>query len=187
MARDVLDQVQGRFALVGLSMGGIVALEIWRQASERITHLALLDTTCYADRRRELRLEQIARVERGELRQVTSATKPLYLSARNSNNRHIQELVLEMGMALGPEVFVRQSVALRDRGDSSNILSNIMCPTLILCGLEDNLCPLDIHLEMARFVAHGDLVALTDCGHLSALERPEAVTASLDMLLRRPP
>lgn len=185
MARDVLEQVEGSFALVGLSLGGIVALEVWRQAPQRVTHLALLDTTCHEDRRRELRLAQIARVARGELREVTASMKPKYLAAHNRANRKLRNLILEMGLALGPDVFVRQSAALRDRTDCWDVISGITCPTLVLCGREDELCPLDIHVTIARSVARADLVALADCGHLATLERPEAVTASLEALLGR--
>ena len=45
LAEDVLRDAPPRFGLVGLSMGGIVALEIWRRAPERVTHIGLLDTT----------------------------------------------------------------------------------------------------------------------------------------------
>jgi pimeloyl-ACP methyl ester carboxylesterase len=168
-------------------MGGIVALEIWRQASERVTHLALLDTTCYADRpeRRELRLEQIARVETGGLREVTASLKPLYLSNRNRNDSGLLQAILDMGLSLGADVFRRQSLALRDRRDNSETLPTIDCPALVLCGREDQLCPVEWHAMMANAIPHADLVVLADCGHLSAMEEPEAVTAALQRLLRR--
>jgi pimeloyl-ACP methyl ester carboxylesterase len=85
LAEDVLRDAPPRFGLVGLSMGGIVALEIWRRAPGRVTHIGLLDTTAYADRpeRRELRLEQIAKAEMGGLREVTASMKPLYLANKN--------------------------------------------------------------------------------------------------------
>jgi pimeloyl-ACP methyl ester carboxylesterase len=187
LAADVLRDAPPRFALIGLSMGGIVALEIWRQASERVTHLGLLDTTCYADQpeRRELRLEQIARVETGGLREVTASLKPLYLSHRNRSEPHLLQAILDMGLSLGAEVFRRQSLALRDRQDSIDTLPTIGCPALVLCGREDQLCPVEWHATMARTIPHADLVVLADCGHLSAMEAPEAVTSALQSLLRR--
>lgn len=188
LAADVLRDAPRRFALIGLSMGGIVALEVWRQASERITHIGLLDTTFYPDRpeRRELRLEQIAKVEMGGLREVTASLKPMYLSSRNRNNPHLLQAILDMGLTLGPDVFRRQSLALRDRDNSIDTLPTISCPTLILCGREDQLCPMDWHVAMANAIPHADLVVLADCGHLSAMEEPQAVTAALEWLLRRP-
>lgn len=187
LARDVLHEAPPRFALIGLSMGGIVAFEVWRQAPERVTHIALLDTTFYSDRaeRRELRLEQIAQVEMGGLREVTASLKPLYLASRNRQNPRLLQAIMDMGLELGSEVFRRQSLALRDRGDSIGTLPTISCPALILCGREDQLCPVDWHVAMANAIPKADLVVLADCGHLSTMEEPEAVTASLERLLRR--
>ena len=187
LAADVLQDAPPRFALVGLSMGGIVAFEIWRQAPERVTHIGLLDTTFYPDRpeRRELRLEQIARVEKGGLHEVTASMKPLYLSSKNRNDSRLLQAILDMGLTLGPEVFRRQSLALRDRHDSVDTLPTIRCPALVLCGREDQLCPVDWHVLMADAIPHADLVVLAGCGHLSAMEEPEAVTSALGRLLRR--
>jgi pimeloyl-ACP methyl ester carboxylesterase len=187
LAQDVLRDAPSRFALIGLSMGGIIAFEVWRQASERVTHIGLLDTTFYSDRpeRRELRLEQIAQVEMGGLREVTASLKPLYLSRKNRENPHLLQAIMDMGLELGSEVFRRQSLALRDRRDSIDTLPTITCPALILCGREDQLCPMDWHVAMANAIPKADLVVLADCGHLSAMEEPEAVTASLERLLRR--
>jgi pimeloyl-ACP methyl ester carboxylesterase len=187
LAADVLREAPARFALIGLSMGGIVALEMWRQAPERVSHLGLLDTTFHPDRpeRRDLRLEQIAKVERGGLPEVTASLKPLYLSIRNRQKPQLLQLIMDMGLELGAEVFQRQSLALKDRPGSAQTLSTIDCPALVLCGREDQLCPVNWHIEMAQAMPHADLVVLADCGHLSAMEQPEAVTAALQMLLRR--
>ena len=188
LARDVLEDAPERFALIGLSLGGIVALEVWRQAPERITHLGLLDTTCYPDlpERREVRLEQIAKVEMGGLREVTASLKPMYLARRNRQNPRLLQAILDMGLELGGEVFRRQSLALRERSDSTDTLATITCPALILCGREDQLCPVDWHVAMAKAIPSADLVVLAECGHLSTMEEPDAVTTALERLLRRP-
>lgn len=188
IARDVLRAAPPRFALAGLSMGGIVALEMWRQARERITHLALLDTTPYADlpERTALRMEQIATVERGKLREVlVDSLKPRYLAAKNRGSQLLLKRILAMGLALGPEVFRRQSLALCDRPDSTAALTTIDCPALVLCGREDALCPAELHGTMAAAMPRADLLVLSDCGHLSAIEEPIAVTAALRHLLKR--
>jgi pimeloyl-ACP methyl ester carboxylesterase len=188
LAQDLLAEAPPRFALVGLSMGGIVALEVYRQARERITHLALLDTTPNADRpdRSELRLEQIAAVERGELPMLLqSSLKPQYLAMRNRELKSLLQSILQMGLDLGPDVFRRQSLALRSRRCSRDLLASIDCPTLVLCGREDQLCPMDVHLEMAAMIPRADLTVLSETGHLSTMEAPEAVTNALQQLLRR--
>lgn len=188
IATRLLGVAPPRFAVVGLSMGGIIALELWRRTRGRITHLALIDTTPYADapQRAELRLEQIAIVERGDLRNVlVESMKPLYLARKNRGNARLLELILEMGLALGPDVFRRQSLALRDRPSSVDTLSSIDCPTLVLCGREDSLCPVELHVTMAAAMPRADLVVLAECGHLSPMEEPAAVAAALKRLLRR--
>ncbi len=188
IANDVLSDAPRRFALAGLSMGGIVALEIWRRTPDRITHLALLDTTPYADRpdRREMRLEQIAIVEQGNLRQVlVESMKPLYLARKHRGDARLLKRILAMALALGPEVFRRQSLALRDRSDSTATLRTIDCPALVLCGREDALCPVELHATMAEAIPRADLQVLAECGHLSAMEEPAAVTAALRCLLKR--
>jgi pimeloyl-ACP methyl ester carboxylesterase len=188
MAEDVLNNAPERFALVGLSMGGIVGFEIWRQARERVTHLALLDTTPYADRpeRRVLRDEQIEAAARGELRQLMVETmKPRYLAGENRQDVRLLELIIEMALSYGAEIFTRQSLALRDRASSEATLATIDCPSLVLCGREDALCPVDVHTQMALAMRRADLVLLTGSGHLSPLERPEAVSSALVTLLRR--
>lgn len=188
MAQDVLATAPPRFALVGLSMGGIVAFELWRRARERITHLALLDTTPNPDQpqRRELRLEQIAQVETGRLKDVlVESMKPLYLARRNRTNRRLLRSIVEQALALGADVFRRQSLALRDRPSSIDTLASIDCPSLVLCGREDELCTADVHAQMATAMPSADLVVLAECGHLSTMEEPAAVAAALKRLLRR--
>ena len=188
IAVDVLRSAPPRFALVGLSMGGIVAFEIWRLAAERVTHLALLDTTPYVDspERQTLRLEQIAMVETGKLRDMlVNSMKPLYLAKRNRTNGRLVRQIVDMAVAAGPDVFRRQSLALRNRLGSTETLQTINCPALVLCGREDVLCPVDFHATMASAIPRADLLVLADCGHLSTMEEPAAVASALQRLLKR--
>lgn len=182
IARRVLDAAPASFALAGLSMGGIVAMEMWRQAPDRIERLALLDTNFRADtpERRQLRDRQIAEVRQGELGVILrDELKPNYLAACHRDNSRLLDEVLYMGMALGEEVFERQSLALRDRPDSSESLAGISCPTLVMCGEEDSLCPPRLHREMAAMIPGSTLAVIPDCGHLSTIEQPAAVNRAL--------
>jgi pimeloyl-ACP methyl ester carboxylesterase len=188
MARNVLRMAPSRFALIGLSMGGIVALEIWRQARDRVTHLGLLDTTPYAEKpeRRALRIEQLAQVENGGLRDVLmTSMKPMYVAKRNRGDTALLQRILDMAVDLGPDVFRSQSLALRDRPDSTTTLEQIDCPSLVLCGREDALCPVEFHVRMAEALPAADLMVLTGCGHLSTMEAPATVSAALEHLLGR--
>jgi pimeloyl-ACP methyl ester carboxylesterase len=188
IADSVLTSAPPRFALAGLSMGGIVAFEIWRRAPYRVSHLGLIDTTPYADRpeRQAVRFDQIAAVESGHLKQVlTESMKPLYLAHKNRACSRLLQQILEMGMSLGPDVFKRQSLALAHRPDSVATLPSIDCPSMVICGREDALCPVEFHETMAQAMPRADLLVLAECGHLSVMEDPDAVSDALVHLMRR--
>lgn len=190
MAAAILVEAPDRFAVAGLSMGGILAFELWRQAPERISHLALLDTNPFADtpERQSLRPQQIEQALAGGLRELAiESLKPLYLAESNRDDEKILSVILDMAMDLGPEVFEKQSLALRDRTDSVETLAMINCPATVICGSEDTLCPIAYHEYMAARIPDAELVVIDDCGHLSSMERPEAVSNEILRLLARKP
>jgi pimeloyl-ACP methyl ester carboxylesterase len=185
MAHSVLHSAPDRFAMVGLSMGGILAFEIWRQASDRVSHLALLDTNPHAEspERQTVRLQQIAEAASGRLRELaTESLKPLYLAKAHREDEKLLGTILDMAMDLGPDVFRTQSLALRGRIDSVPTLPSITCPTIVMCGDEDVLCPVTYHELMAAEIPNARLRVIENCGHLSSLEQPQAVTAALNKL-----
>ncbi|MEO5897523.1 MAG: alpha/beta fold hydrolase [Vicinamibacterales bacterium] len=188
LADRILAVAPPRFAVAGLSMGGIVVFEMWRRAADRITHVALLDTNPSAEtsERQAQRGPEIQAALTGHLREMMVASmKPLYLARAHRSNPALLDSILAMALDLGPQVFRDQSLALRDRPDSRTTLPTIDCPTLVLCGREDTLCPIEYHMRMAETIPHADLVVLADCGHLSPLEQSEAVNDELARLLAR--
>jgi len=187
-AADILQQAPEHFALAGLSMGGILAFEIWRQAPQRISHLALIDTNPFADspERQSLRLEQIEQVLAGGLRGLAvDSLKPMYLAESNRDDEVLLNIILDMAMDLGPEVFRLQSLALRDRPDSVDTLADIDCPVSVICGGEDTLCPVGYHEYMADRIDDAKLIVIEDCGHLASMEKPEIVSKELRALFAR--
>ncbi len=188
MARDVLSTAPPRFAMAGLSMGGILAFEIWRQAPERVSHIALLDTNARADPpdRKSRRMQQIEEALSGRLRELAIETlKPVYLAECHRDDDKLLGTIMDMAMDLGPKVFERQSLALKNRVDSVDTLDTIDCPALVLCGREDALCPVSFHELMASRIPGAKLVVVDDCGHLATLEQPDVVTAELEALFER--
>ena len=188
MAREVLADAPTTFAIAGLSMGGILAFEIWRQAPERITHLALLDTTPHPDTptKRNTRLEQINIAIQGGLRELAiESLKPVYLAACNRDDEDLLNLILDMALTMGPVAFEKQSLALKDRVDSLPTLATISCPTAVICGKEDLLCPVYAHELMAREIPGATLTVINDCGHIATLERPDAVNRVLQNLFQQ--
>jgi pimeloyl-ACP methyl ester carboxylesterase len=181
MARRTLEAAPPRFALAGLSMGGYCALEMMRQAPERVERLALLDTGARADtpeqtaRRRGL----IELAEKGEFKGVTPRLLPLLIHPDRLEDAKLVGEVTAMATRVGKDAFLRQQMAIMGRIDSRPSLARIACPTLVLCGREDQLTPRALHEEMASLIAGARLDVIDHCGHLSSMERPEAVTAEL--------
>ena len=189
LADLVLEAAPERFNLAGLSMGGIVAMAVAERAPERVLRLGLLDTNHHADAagRDVVRDRQIAAVRIGDMRKVVvDEMKPVYLAAANRHDRQLPDLLVDMAMDLGPDVFVRQSVALRDRKDYSGALAAYPGPALVVCGAEDLLCPPDRHREMAGLLPRATLEIIEAAGHISTLENPAAVTAAMRRWLSMP-
>lgn len=181
LAAAVLAHAPPRFALAGLSMGGIVAMEVLRQAPARVERLALLDTNPRAetDEARALRAPQIEKALAGDLAGVMrDEMKPNYL-ADGPGRRAILDLCMAMALDLGPEVFARQSRALASRPDQRATLRGFRGPTLILMGEDDRLCPRDRHELMHALMPGSHFAVIAGAGHLPSLEQPDATTAEL--------
>jgi pimeloyl-ACP methyl ester carboxylesterase len=188
IASALLDVLPKRFALAGLSMGGIVAMEVLRRAPDRVTRLALLDTNPLAETPQvaAAREPQIVAVKAGRLEEVMrDEMKPNYL-APGPYREEVLELVMDMARALGPEIFVRQSRALQRRRDQQDTLRKSKLPTLVLCGREDMLCPVKRHSFMAELIPNAELRIIEGAGHLPTLEQPDATTAALREWLSAP-
>ena len=181
MARRVLAAAPSRFALAGLSMGGYVAQEIMRQAPERVMRLALLDTGSRADtaeqtaRRRGL----IELAEKGEFRGVTPRLLPVFLHSARLSDQTLTAAVTAMAERVGKDAFLRQQRAIMSRPDSRPGLPAINCPTLVLCGREDQLTPLELSEEIVSLIKGARLAIVEECGHLATMERPWEVSVHL--------
>ena len=184
-----LDSAPPRFSIAGLSMGGIVALEICRLAPGRVARLALLNTNARPDApgKSELRARQIEQVHKGGLaRVIRDELKPTYPSASRDHDLELKALIMDMAMKLGSEAFVQQSLALANRNGSLGYLQEIRCPVLVVCGEDDSLCPLEYHEEIVDRIPQARLEILPHCGHLSSLEHPALVAGLMHAWLREP-
>lgn len=189
MARRALELMAGeaRFAVAGLSMGGYVALEIWRQAAPRISHLALFDTSARADtpEQTQRRLDLIALAGRGAFKGVTPRLLPLLLHPSRLDSPLAAE-VMAMAERVGVEGFLRQQRAIMSRPDSRGDLPGITVPSLVACGAEDALTPPPLHDEMAALIPHARRLSFEGCGHLPTMEVPDAVRTALEAWLSPP-
>lgn len=180
-ARALADCPFPKFALAGLSMGGYVALEVMRQAPERVERLALLDTQARGDTpdARERRLALMSLAEKGRFTGVSDRLMPVLLHASRLNDAGMTGLVRDMATAVGKDAFLRHQKAIMDRPDSRDSLWKIKCPTLVLCGEQDMLTPPDRHEEIVQNIDGARLVLIPGCGHLSTIEAPAKVNDAL--------
>jgi len=181
LAVEVLENAPPAFALAGLSMGGIVAMEILKKAPDRVRKVALLDTNPLAETPeiQAARLPQIEKARAGQLAAVMrDELKPNYL-ADGPNRAAILDLCMKMALGLGPDVFVRQSKALAARPDQTETLRKTDIPSLVLCGRQDTLCPVKRHELMHDLMPNSTLQIIETAGHLATLEAPIETNAAL--------
>jgi pimeloyl-ACP methyl ester carboxylesterase len=187
LARRVLAAAPPRFALVGLSMGGYLAFEIMRQAGHRVTRLALLNTSARPDtaEQAEGRRDQIARTRDGQFAEVVDGLYQRWVRAARRDDLALREVIRQMADETGPEAFVRQQTAIMNRPDSRDGLAAIGCPVLVVAGADDEVTTPDRAAEIAGLIPRARLTVIPDCGHLSTLEQPSAVTQALAGWLAR--
>ena len=177
----VLASAPEEFAVAGLSMGGYIALEIMRQAPDRVIRLALLDTSARPDTQEKIKFRQelidLARI--GQFKGVTPRLLPKLIHPERMADRELVESIMEMAERIGRDSFLRQQRLIMNRPDSRHDLALIHCPTVVVCGRQDGLTPLADSEEMTEKIPRGKLVVIEDCGHLSTMERPRAVSAVL--------
>lgn len=187
LASDVLKKAPKKFSLLGHSMGGIVAMEIYSQEPNRIEKLILMDTNPKAelDEVKLKREPQIREVNKGKLLEVMrDEMKPNYL-AESENKTSVLSVCMDMALNLGPDVFINQSRALQSRLDQQNTIQSIKIPVLIMCGSEDKLCPVERHEMMHNMITDSDLKIINNAGHMPTLEQPRETTEVIKEWLMR--
>ncbi len=176
MARRALADCKGPILPVGFSMGAIVALAMADQEPDRIPGMALFGLNAGPDlaERSAARLRHQAEVREGGLeRVIVEELKPNYLADANRHDTALLVLLRDMGMALGREVFLAQSEALRTRTDLRPVLDSTSVPVLLGCGDEDDLCSPAWHRDWAARAADARLTVFAGAGHMLPLEAPQ--------------
>lgn len=189
IARAILADAPPQFALAGISMGGYLSLEILRQAPQRVTRLALLDTSARPDtaEQAERRTQAVAQARAGHYEAgLAQVYRAMVHPARQDDSTLIGTGV-RMGLAVGVDGFARHQQAIMQRIDSRPDLAGIAVPTTVLVGDSDPLTPPALAREMTEAIPQAKLVVIPDSGHASTLEQPEAVTHALLAWLTRAP
>jgi pimeloyl-ACP methyl ester carboxylesterase len=186
MAEAVLSAAPERFSIAGHSMGGRVALELYRLAPHRVARIALLNTG-YLPRPTGEAGEEEAR-KRGELVALAQSRGmhamlrqwlPPMIDSRRINDTVLVNAIIEMMSRKTPDIFAAQVRALLGRPDASATLEQIQCPALLLTGREDGWSTPEQHRAMSAKIAGSQVLIVPDCGHMSMLERPAEVSAAL--------
>ncbi|MFT3663533.1 alpha/beta fold hydrolase [Piscinibacter sp.] len=191
-ARVLAEAPPGPLAVAGHSMGGRVAFEMCLQAPRRIERLALLDTSYHplapgADGERE-RAGRHALLDLARARGLRAMAQEWAQGMVHTSRlgTPLFDAILDMFERASVEVFAAQIAALLARRDAAPLLAAIGVPTLLLCGRDDAWSPPARHEFMHARIAGSTLAVIERCGHMSTMERPEAVNAALREWLARP-
>lgn len=181
MASALLAEHAGELILCGASMGGIVALEVVRQAPERVAGLALLGTTARPDTPAvaALRAAAFALIEQGRYEEMITGNVPFSFHAERLGDAVLVDTYLDMLRRAGPAQLVRQNIATAARPDNRALLAAIRCPTLVMCGDADAVTTVEASREIADAIPTAQLELVARCGHMLTLERPAEVNAAL--------
>ena len=181
MARAVLAEHAGPLVLVGTSMGGILALEVFRKAPQRVAALALLGSSARPDTPTmiELRSAAVLEFEQGRMDEVLRANVPFAFHPRRQADAALVGDYFEMVRRAGAAQLIQQNRAIMARPDSRPLLRRVRCPVLLVCGDADALTPPESSQEIAAAVPQSELHLLPQCGHLLTWERPDEVNAVL--------
>ncbi len=187
MAERVLAETTGPIWVAGHSMGGRVALEVWRLAPERIAGLALLDTGVNAVQPGEARgrLDLVERSRKEGMDAVVRDWLPAMVHPARHGEPAVMAPMAQMIRRATPDQYEKQQRALLNRPDATGYLPNIRCPTAVIVGRQDVLSSVALNEAMAAAIPGATLTIIEDCGHMAPVERPDEVTAALSAWLSR--
>lgn len=179
----VLDALSCRRAiLVGLSMGGYVALAFGRRHPERLAGLVLADTRASADSElaRASRFQMIDRINTEGIGFLADAMLPNFLTpASIRESPEIEANIRALIGAASPSGVIAAISAMAARSDSSDLLPGIKVPTLVIVGSADPITPPAEARSMAESIPGAGLIVIENASHLSNLERPSEFTRAL--------
>ncbi|WP_445147859.1 alpha/beta fold hydrolase [Baekduia sp. Peel2402] len=181
VAATILEASPPRFALAGLSMGGALALEIVRQAPERVERLALLSSFSTPDTEtaKGFRRTAVDELRAGRLDALVEASFATLVHPSRAQDTALLEIMKDMLRDTGAEAAINEVETYMNREDARPVLAAVAIPTLVLVGDSDKIVAPQHARENAAAIDGATFVEVPECGHLSALEQPDAVTAAL--------
>ncbi len=182
LAQSILEEAPEKFALAGLSLGGIISLEIMRLAPERVKKLALLDTNPNPPKSEQISSWEkfIEMANNGQFLTITkNELLPVLIHPERRNDDRLIETIIDMAEKIGKDAYINQLKAVMGRSDQRPILPTIICPTMVIVGSEDKICPIHMSKYIAENISTSSLEIVDKSGHLSTLEQPEIVSSLL--------
>ena len=180
MAQRILACAPPRFALAGVSMGGMIALELLAIAPERVTHLALVDTNARPDSLGRRTYRRVANFVVGmtrDFRRASERSVPSLVHPAAPDD--VRTELVEMAVRVGPQAYIRQSRAVASRRDLRSVLPRVAARTAVVVGRDDRLTPVALSQEIHALISGSTLHVVPDCGHLPPIEKPQIMAALL--------
>lgn len=187
-ARWIVEQMPpGKFAMAGLSLGGMLAVEIMQFAADRVTKLALLDTGMRSqnETERAIRRARVRLATEGHFELVLGLQLSRFIPAYRLPDKRLVDEVMAMCNEIGVDIYRRQEELAAIRTDRRPDLPRVKCPTIVVCGRDDAATPLFLSEEMAKAIPAAALVVIEQCGHLITMEKPDETNEILKLWLDR--
>lgn len=188
IASQILSWAPSKFALAGMGLGGMVAMEIIRRAPERVTRIALIATSPQADtpEAAAARETHIIAARAGRWNEVLQHEINSTWMSPTTDKTSLVRTLTQMGNDLGPEAYVRQARALQRRKDQQAAMRQIQQPTCIIAGRHDGQYRLKRHEFLSELIPYADLEVIEGAGYLPSLEAPDALTDALQRWMVKP-
>jgi pimeloyl-ACP methyl ester carboxylesterase len=184
MAETLLAQAPPRFALVGISMGGYVALEVLRIAPDRVWGAVLISTTPRAEMpsQSEERKGWIERIESGQYEDLVDEIVDACISNNDASNE-ARRCFRAMVKTHSAAMFSRQMTASALRPDFQESLKDIRCPVMAIGGSDDSEFFRNGVQEISEIVSGSEILILQNCGHLPTIESASSTTKAMKQFL----
>ncbi len=175
-----------RAVIGGVSMGGYLTFALFRKAPQRFQAMILSDTQSAGDTPeiKEGRVKMQALVREQGSAAIADAMTPKLLGPTALAGQRVPDRVRRLIAAASADGIHAALEALKTRPDSTDLLEDITCPTLIVVGADDELTPPDKAEAMQQRIDNAALTVIPAAGHLPGLEQPLAFNAVLWEFLR---
>lgn len=171
-----------RAVLVGLSMGGYVAMSFYRNFPDAVSGLVLADTRAAADNpeARERRFKSAERAESEGTQSIVDEMVQVLLSQTAIDTRpDVVGRVREIALQNRPGGLAAAQQGMAARPDSTGVLATAACPALVIVGSDDRLSTPEETARWQGRMPNTSLAIVEGAGHLSNIEQPQAFNRAI--------